>query len=84
MDRKHYDRGWDDGEALAEHDARVLAFGAIRRAAAIARKEDARYALLVQGAFRGDKVAESLLDGSRLYAFGIRHAIRAAIGSDKS
>lgn len=74
MDRNHYDRGWDDGEALAEHDSRVAAFGAIRRAAEVARR--------IERDTTWDDVDDGL--GDLITAAGIRVAIRAAIGSDQS
>lgn len=75
-DRDHYDRGADDGYALAENDARIAAFGAIRRAAQVARWWQAE-------AEQYENHNMIAFNESANVADGIRQAIRAAIGSPK-
>ena len=63
-----------EGHSLATQAARIAAFGAIRRAAEVARR--------IERDTTWDDVDDGL--GDLITAAGIREAIRAAIGSDKS
>ena len=77
-----YDDGFDAGilhqclqereeDARREHKQRVATFGAIRRAAAVAREADADWEMMRDPAASAESLA-------------VRRAIRAAIGSDKA
>lgn len=66
-----YQSGADDARRAADHATRVAAFGAIRRAATIARENDRDW--------------ETMRDpAASAAAYDVRRAIRAAIGSDKA
>ena len=66
-----YESGAIDQHAKCEYGARILAFGAIRRAATIAREADRDWEMM------RDPAASAA-------AYDVRRAIRAAIGSDKA
>ena len=70
-----YAQGGKDSRLLAQHEARALAFGAIRRAVAEARRID-------RGAFY--ETDANVIDYREAEAALIRRTIRAAIGSDKT
>lgn len=73
-----YESGCNDQRDRCEHEARVLAFGAIRRAAEVARQADNER--VDHARFRdweSETVATAVADATR-------RAIRAAIGSDKA
>ena len=71
-------QGYEAGVRRARRDARVEAFGAIRRAAKVARKADRESETL--------RIEEFDLQSARIAAEarGMRRAIRAAIGSAKA
>jgi len=75
-DWDEYETGAIDQRDRCAHEARILAFGAIRRAAEVAREwddlADFSFDLLFPSAYYAGK------------ASAIRAAIRAAIGSDKA
>ena len=71
-------QGYEAGVRRARRDARVEAFAAIRRAAAVARGLDDRSA---ETFAYGNKV-QAIADG--MSSHNIRRAIRAAIGSEKA
>lgn len=64
---------------MTEDEYRIAAFGAIRRAAEVARMHDATASEIVGSILLGDEARYY-----RMAARSIRQAIRAAIGSDKS
>jgi len=66
-----YEHGARQQLAVDEEEARFLAFGAIRRAAAIAREADRDWEMM------RDPAASAA-------AYDVRRAIRAAIGSEKA
>lgn len=76
-----FQRGGKIERLLNEYESRVAAFGAIRRAAAVARHHDyeARIVECASTEFTKRLAAEHFCLGRE-----IRRAIRAAIGSDKS
>ena len=76
-DWDEYESGLIDQRDRCETEARILAFGAIRRAAAVARGLDDRSA---ETFAYGNKV-QAIADG--MSSHDIRRAIRAAIGSEK-
>lgn len=76
-----YESGCNDQRDRCEHEARVLAFGAIRRAAAVARHHD-HEARIIECA--STDFSQRLAAEHFCLSQAIRRAIRAAIGSDKA
>jgi hypothetical protein len=72
---KDYNSGYDAGAKDAQNQDDILSFGAIRRAAEVARTYEA---FAASGFYKTSE--ERAL---KIRAESIRHAIRAAIGSDK-
>lgn len=77
-DWDEYETGAIDQRDRCEHEARTIAFGAIRRAAELARQADHNARSARFGGYELDAHA------SEAIAKCLRFTIRAAIGSDKS
>lgn len=73
-----YALGAFDERRRLEHEQRVAAFGAMRRAAAIARHHDCEARIIACGS---TDFAKRLADEHLCLARAIRRVIRAAIGS---
>lgn len=80
-DWDEYETGAIDQRDRCENEARTLAFGAIRRAAAVARHHDHEARIIECGS---TDFAQRLAAEHFCLSQAIRRAIRAAIGSDKS
>ena len=76
-----YEAGRIDQLDADEREARILAFGAIRRAVEVARHHECEARIIELGA---TDFAKRLAAEHFCLAKAVRRAIRAAIGSDKA